>query len=265
MLDIDGATIIWEIINFLIIAVALNFLLFKPVVKKAEEQRIEKERLHAEMVRDRDEAATKLAAINTRLENFEDELETIADEMYDRGKQVQTELMDGIKSQAAVVIREEAMEARYEHLAETKTKQTELVDAIMNVTGSTLKKVLPATTQGDLVSELVKRVWDLGKSDMAQVYAVRESLKDQEAVIRITAAQPLTIEEQSSLVRTFSALADQDVILEIELDPSLISGVKVRIGDLILEHSVQKQLLGVREDIVRTVEGMFIDDENADG
>ena len=66
MLEFDGVTILLEIINFLIIAAALNFLLFKPVVKRAEAQRIERERLEAELKRDREEAAEKLAAINER-------------------------------------------------------------------------------------------------------------------------------------------------------------------------------------------------------
>ena len=88
MLEFDGVTILLEIINFLIIAAALNFLLFKPVVKRAEAQRIERERLEAELKRDREEAAEKLAAINERIANFETELEAIADEMYNRGKQL---------------------------------------------------------------------------------------------------------------------------------------------------------------------------------
>ena len=72
MLEFDGVTILLEIINFLIIAAALNFLLFKPVVKRAEAQRIERERLEAELKRDREEAAEKLAAINERITNFEE-------------------------------------------------------------------------------------------------------------------------------------------------------------------------------------------------
>ena len=122
MLEIDGATIVLEIINFLIIAVALYFLLFKPVVKRAEKQRIERERLHAELIQDRQEAARILAELNDRKAVFEDELEKIADEMYLRGKQVQDELLEAVRIQAEQVIHEEALEARYDGIMNYKSK-----------------------------------------------------------------------------------------------------------------------------------------------
>ncbi len=34
MLDLDLSTIIWEIINFLVLTVALYFLVFKPMTKR---------------------------------------------------------------------------------------------------------------------------------------------------------------------------------------------------------------------------------------
>ena len=260
MLEIDGATIVLEIINFLIIAVALYFLLFKPVVKRAEKQRIERERLHAELVKDREDAAKILAELNERRDRFEDELETIADEMYARGKQVQDELLEAIRAQAERVIHEEALEARYDGIMNYKSKQVEIVDTIVSICGSTLRKVLPANVQSERIGMLVKRVGDRGRSDMNQVHAIRDSLKDQEPIIRIDTAEEMSIEDKGSLVRTFNALADKDVVLELGLDPGLISGIRVRIGDMILENSIQKHLVGVRKDVVRSVERMFQDE-----
>lgn len=160
MLEFDGVTILLEIINFLIIAAALNFLLFKPVVKRAEAQRIERERLEAELKRDREEAAEKLAAINERIANFETELEAIADEMYDRGKQVQEDLLESVRAHAETVIHEEAIKARYDVMIDRKENRVEIVDTVISITGSTLRKVLPANTQSELIGRLVKRVWD---------------------------------------------------------------------------------------------------------
>ena len=264
MLEIDGATIVLEIINFLIIAVALYFLLFKPVVKRAEKQRIERERLHAELVQDRQEAARILAELNDRKAVFEDELEKIADEMYLRGKQVQDELLEAVRIQAEQIVHEEALEARYDGIMNYKSKQVEIVDTIISVSGSTLRKVLPDNVQSELIGMLVKRVWDLGRSDINQVHAIRDSLKDQEPIIRIDTAEEMSIEDKGSLVRTFNALADKDVVLELGLDPTLISGIKVHIGDIILENSIQKHLSGIRKDVVRSVERMF-EDETDEG
>ena len=262
MLEFDGVTILLEIINFLIIAAALNFLLFKPVVKRAEAQRIERERLEAELKRDREEAAEKLAAINERIANFETELEAIADEMYNRGKQVQEDLLESVRAHAETVIHEEAIKARYDVMIDRKENQVEIVDTVISITSSTLRKVLPANTQSELIGRLVKQVWDLGKSDINQVYAIRDSIKEEDPIIRIETAEELSIEDKGSLVRTFSALADKDVVLEMGLDPSLIAGIKVRIGDIILENSIQKHLSNVQKDVVRSVERMFADESD---
>jgi len=45
MLDIDLTTILAQIINFLVTAVALYFLLFKPTIKRIEERSQEKEQM----------------------------------------------------------------------------------------------------------------------------------------------------------------------------------------------------------------------------
>ena len=113
-----------------------------------------------------------------------------------------------------------------------------------------------------MIGRLVKQVWDLGKSDINQVYAIRDSIKEEEPIIRIETAEEMSIEDKGSLVRTFSALADKDVVLEMGLDPSLIAGIKVRIGDIILENSIQKHLANVQKDVVCSVERMFADESD---
>ena len=42
MLDLDITTIIWQIVNFLVLAAALYFLLFKQVMKVVEKRTEEK-------------------------------------------------------------------------------------------------------------------------------------------------------------------------------------------------------------------------------
>ena len=77
MLDLDLSTIIWEIINFLVLTVALYFLVFKPMTKRAEERAVEKATNRAALIADREEAANKLQEIDERLLNLDEEIQKI--------------------------------------------------------------------------------------------------------------------------------------------------------------------------------------------
>jgi len=100
-----------------------------------------------------------------------------------------------------------------------------------------------------LIEELNAEIWDMGKTDMRQVQAIRDSLTERTPTVKVASAVPLTADQQRNLVRTFSALADRDVNIELETDPELIAGIKVRIGDLIVENSLTSQLLDIKEEI----------------
>ncbi len=55
MLDISIPTIVWEIVNFLALSIALYFLLFRNVMKRVEERTNEKNRLLEEIKENRAE------------------------------------------------------------------------------------------------------------------------------------------------------------------------------------------------------------------
>jgi len=78
---------------------------------------------------------------------------------------------------------------------------------------------------------------------------IRKSLKDREPLVELFTAKPLTVEEQGTLVRTFSALADRNIRLDVEINPALTAGVQIRMGDLIFDNSYQAKLLMLREQI----------------
>jgi F-type H+-transporting ATPase subunit delta len=67
--------------------------------------------------------------------------------------------------------------------------------------------------------------------------------------VHVTAARPLSQEQQRDLVQTFGALADRTVSVELEIDPSLAAGARVRLGDMIVENSVAQQLEDLRDEI----------------
>jgi flagellar biosynthesis/type III secretory pathway M-ring protein FliF/YscJ len=63
MLELDPLTIIWQIVNFLLLSTALYFVLFRPVMRSMKEREAEKERIARETAQDRQEAERLRAAL----------------------------------------------------------------------------------------------------------------------------------------------------------------------------------------------------------
>lgn len=254
MLEIDWVTILWEIVNFTIISIALYFLVFKPIVKRSEARAKEKARLLEEMISDREAAATHLLEIEMRLNNLEKEIQTITDEAYEQSKSLQAELLAATHEEANHILQNSLLEARKEQFFDMRQHQVQLVDLILKIASQTLIQVTPPAVHSSLLEELTKKVWDLGKTDIHQVQTIRDSLSERTPTAKVTVAMPLTIDQERNLVRTFSALADSDVNIDLDVDKSLIAGVKVRIGDLILDNSLASQLDDISEKVTESLD-----------
>jgi F-type H+-transporting ATPase subunit delta len=67
----------------------------------------------------------------------------------------------------------------------------------------------------------------------------------------IIAARPLKKEALERLKNALKGLTSKDVRAEVKEDKSLIGGLIVKIGDLVLDGSVKAQLEGLRESLKR--------------
>jgi len=67
MLNLDWATVIFQVINFLVLVALLNHFLFQPVIRNVAQRTAEKERLLRELAQEREEAARLRAELEERL------------------------------------------------------------------------------------------------------------------------------------------------------------------------------------------------------
>jgi F-type H+-transporting ATPase subunit b len=254
MLDIDLTTILAQILNFLVTAVALYFLLFKPTVKRIEERAREKEAILANAKEKEEQAENKLDQINQRLTNIDKEIEARLEEAYQKAQAESQTLLEATQKEAEKILKDAEKEAEKKQRLEMEELQKELVDTILNISGEVLTKTTPDKTHETLIEELNKEIWDMGKSDMPQVRTIRDSLAERTPTVNVVSARELAPEHQRSLVRTFSALADRNVNMEIEVDPALIAGIRVRMGDLVVENTLAMELAELKSKVVETLE-----------
>jgi len=59
---------------------------------------------------------------------------------------------------------------------------------------------------------------------------------------RVSSAVPLTDEEQAALGEKLKARFGQALNLRFEVEPSLLGGVRVRVGDEVIDGSVKSKL-----------------------
>lgn len=60
---------------------------------------------------------------------------------------------------------------------------------------------------------------------------------------RVSSARPLKPDQKETLMARISKRLDRKVILEEDVDPSLIGGIKLFIGDQVLDYSIDTMLL----------------------
>ena len=259
MLKIDIVTILAQVINFLVLAVLLYFLLFKPIVKRMNDRAAEREALLEEARFKEAEASAKLDEINQRLAAIDAEIEVRLQEAYQKAQEQSETLLEATHLEAEQILGEAEREAQKRQQQEVAQLQDELVDSILDISGQVLAKAAPEGIHDSFIDELTHEIWELGKTDMRQVHAIRESLAGRTPTVFVTSAKELTPDQQRNLIRTFTALADGNVNMEINIDPKLITGIRVRMGDLVVENTLAMELSELKSDVAAALE------ENLDG
>ncbi len=65
------------------------------------------------------------------------------------------------------------------------------------------------------------------------------------------------------IARTLIALADRHVDLDLQVAPELVAGIRVRIGDIIVDSSIAGQLDELRGQVVSSLQERIADGEQS--
>ena len=254
MLDLDLGTIIWEILNFLVLTVILYFLVFKPMTRRAEERAIEKAALRAALQRDQMDAQQRLEELDERLINLDEEIEKITDQAYINSQNQQEDLLEATRQEAETIMMEAVAEARKEQEIDIKRLQNDLVETVIKISNDTLREVTPTQVHDQLIEEMTRNIWNMGRTDMRMVQNIRESLEERIPTVEIEVPRELTTEQQMKLINTFNALTDKEVELEVSIRPELVSGIRARVGDIVLDNTIRAHLDSLRDEIGQKLE-----------
>jgi F-type H+-transporting ATPase subunit delta len=118
-----------------------------------------------------------------------------------------------------------------------------------------LAKILEKMSPSPMVANFYKLLMDRKRiGEIRGIQAVYSKLLDDARGItraEITSASALKEEEIQKLKDSLKEVAGSEVQIEINEDPSLIGGLKARIGDLVLDGSVKTQLESLKDSLRR--------------
>jgi len=261
MLEINFATIIFQIINFLVLAVGLYFLFFKNIIKRAKTRKKNLEKLEGDAQRQLDEASRLKKELENAQKDFEEKINNRILKARSELELNRIQILDQTKIEAEKIIRQAISTAESESEKTIQDFHEKLVASIIEIVKTFLHKFSPDEMHNSLIRELNERIWEMGKKEMQKVEKIRQSLKEREPELSIESAFPLTKEQQANFVRTFSALADKNVKIEIHINEELGSGVRVRLADFVVINSFASLLDQIKTEAIQEVNNIRLQNQ----
>jgi F-type H+-transporting ATPase subunit delta len=89
--------------------------------------------------------------------------------------------------------------------------------------------------------------------DLSQIIELYEELAEEaqnRLRVRVKTVIPLTPELEAEVRRRFAQYTSKEIIIEQEIDPTLIGGIIAQMGSLILDGSIRNELLRVKTELV---------------
>ncbi len=244
MLDLDGATLLFQIVNFLVLLWLLNRFLFRPLRQKLGERRTtisdtlqnaRDQEVEAAQLRKMWEERQRQAELHAEeiLQQAQREAEDRRAELLEEARLQMDRLMEDMRSDLERQ-RDELLAVSYD----------DILDAIINLSGNVVQSVTTRRTHDDLVTNFAASIFQMPQSEVEEY---RQLMTGRVPTAFVTTPVPLTPDQTRTLADTLSSLIDRRVELQVQVEPELVAGLQVRLADKLIDNSVRNQLNRIRE------------------
>ncbi|MBT3388942.1 MAG: F0F1 ATP synthase subunit B [Chloroflexi bacterium] len=237
-LGINLGFFIFQVLNFSVVAVLLYAWAYKPIVKMLEERKnkvaqgLEDARVAAEARENAEEEAKNiLAEAQTNANQVVSEATQRAEEA---AKQVKASAEQDLEKQRNAAMIEAELE-RDRMLADVRGQIAALAVAASQ---KLIGEALTEERQHALINEFFSGV------EGGKVVAL-EGVSVSGAAADVTSAVPLTNKEQDVV----KARLGEQVSVSFRVDPSILGGLVIRVGDKVLDNSVASSLEELRQSL----------------
>lgn len=221
---IDWFTVVAQLINFVILLVALKVLLFDRIVQAMEERRDRIEARRREADESRTEADEEAERLRRQRREIENEKSEILNEARREAEKRREELLDEARSE---VDRQEqrwldALHRKQDRLA--RHLQQSAGERIVDSTRRVLTDLADADLEDAVVAGFVKNVESLGEDERD---SVAESLRSSDGAVLIRTGFELSEGRRDSVRDALRSLGAKDLDFEWERDSEILAGIQV--------------------------------------
>ena len=248
MLDIDLASLLFQIANFLVLLFLLNRFLFKPLKEKLNERRSVIAQ-NLQNARDQEADAAQLEArLEERLRTVERQAEETLQIAQQEADQKSAELLEEARIRLDRITEDMRLDIQRQRNELVVGHYDEMLDTIIALSGNVVQSVTTRRTHDDLVTNFCASIYQLPQGDIEEY---RRLMTGRVPTAFVTTPVALTPEQTKTLADTLSSLIDRRVELQVDIDLELIAGIRVRLADKLIDNSIHQQLTRIREHVRR--------------
>jgi len=241
-LGINLGYLLVQIFNFLIVLVVLRAWVYKPVVGLLQKRR----ETIAQGLEDARVAAEARA-------NAEQEAESVVAEAQQKANNIVREATDRAEQAAAEVKTEaekEAEQARQSALAEGEQLKNRALGEVRNQVAAlavaAAQKVINEALDEKRQQKLIDEFFSGIEGD--QVIVLEGEELDGESAT-VTSALPLSSEEAQRIERGLQGQLGSEAEIEFRVNPAILGGLVVRVGDKVIDGSVSGKLAALEQSL----------------
>lgn len=230
-LGINIGYLLTQILGMLVILLFLKAFAYEPIMRTLEER---KARI-AKGLEDARQAAIARDNADADAKKILDEARSEAAKIRQRASEQADETRQGIVRQAEAEAKEIVAEAREDAQEERDRVLAELRSQVVSVAMAAASRLVEDSLDGERQHKIINDF-------LAKPPAGVTQLSGDEAVV--TSALPLTDDEKEKIEGMLNAGA-----VEFKVDPDILGGLIIRVGDEIVDDSVARQMGDLRESL----------------
>ena len=234
-MGINGPFLLFQVVNFLVLFGALTIFLWKPAKKRLDERQA----MLQKQVEDSEAAAQEREEIGKEREQVLAEAKIEVDKIIAQAQERVKSIKADAEEEAKAILQKAQDDAKQEELNLLKGVRDQVGVLAIAATQKLLGVALDEKKQQALVDEFFSGV----KSGKIVVLEGEEFEGDSAVV---SSALPLSEKEKEVITKDILKRSSADMEVVYDVDPDLLGGLTIRVGDKMVDHSVLAQLTDMR-------------------